>query len=194
MLDQVSHMAIEETGIGNYEDKLTKNRIAALKTPGTEDLATQECSGDGGLTLIEHSAFGVVGSITPTTNPTETIINNSIGMLASGNTVVFSPHPRSRNVSRLAVRLINEKLAQLGAPANLVIIVTNPSIENTNTLIKYPRVNLLVATGSTAILKTVMSSGKKAIAIARPTREALTSARSFAHTRCCVIMESLNIR
>ncbi|MCW2475201.1 MULTISPECIES: aldehyde dehydrogenase family protein [unclassified Symbiopectobacterium] len=163
VLDNISRMTVEETGMGNYEDKLTKNRIAALKTPGTEDLATQACSGDGGLTLIEYSAFGVVGSITPTTNPTETIINNSIGMLAAGNTVVFSPHPRSRNVSRLAVRLINEKLAQLGAPANLVVTVANPSIDNTNALIKDPRVNLLVATGGPAIVRTVMSSGKKAI-------------------------------
>ncbi|MCV5785483.1 aldehyde dehydrogenase EutE, partial [Escherichia coli] len=79
--------------MGNYEDKLIKNRVAALKTPGIEDLTTSAVSGDGGLTLIEYSAFGVIGSITPTTNPTETIINNSIGMLAAGNTVVFSPHP-----------------------------------------------------------------------------------------------------
>lgn len=113
--------------------------------------------------MIEYSAFGVIGSITPTTNPTETIINNSIGMLAAGNTVVFSPHPRSRKVSLYAVELINNKLAQLGAPANMVVTVTKPSIDNTNVLINDPRINMLVATGGPAIVKTVMSSGKKAI-------------------------------
>lgn len=163
VLSTLSRMAVEETGMGNYEDKLIKNRVAALKTPGIEDLTTSAVTGDGGLTLIEYSAFGVIGSITPTTNPTETIINNSIGMLAAGNTVVFSPHPRSRKVSLYAVELINNKLAQLGAPANMVVTVTQPSIDNTNALINDPRINMLVATGGPAIVKTVMSSGKKAI-------------------------------
>lgn len=163
VLQTISRMAVEETGMGNYQDKLIKNRMAALKTPGLEDLATSACSGDSGLTLVEYSAYGVIGSITPTTNPTETIINNSIGMLAAGNTVIFSPHPRSRKVSLYAVELINDKLAQLGAPANLVVTVAQPSIDNTNALISDPRINMLVATGGPAIVKTVMSSGKKAI-------------------------------
>lgn len=163
ILQKISRMAVDETGMGNYEDKLIKNRIAALKTPGLEDLTTRACSGDGGLTLMEYSAYGVIGSITPTTNPTETVINNSIGMLAAGNTVVFSPHPRSKNVTLYVVELINTKLAQLGAPANMVVTVSQPSIDNTNALIKDPRINMLVATGGPSIVKTVMSSGKKAI-------------------------------
>lgn len=163
VLQTISRMSVEETGMGNYADKLVKNRIAAQKTPGVEDLTTDALSGDGGLTLTEYSAFGVIGSITPTTNPTETIINNSIGMLAAGNTVVFSPHPRSRNVSLHAVALINQQLARLGAPANLVVTVSQPSIDNTNALINDPRVNMVVATGGPSIVKTVMSSGKKAI-------------------------------
>ncbi|MEA9390222.1 aldehyde dehydrogenase family protein [Acerihabitans sp. TG2] len=163
ILQKISHMTVEETGMGNYEDKLIKNRIAALKTPGPEDLITSACSGDGGLTLTEYSAYGVIGSITPTTNPTETIINNSIGMLAAGNTVVFSPHPRSKKVSLYVVALINTKLNQLGAPANMVVTVFEPSIENTNVMIHDPRINMLVVTGGPAIVKMVMSSGKKAI-------------------------------
>ncbi|MEZ2577837.1 aldehyde dehydrogenase family protein [Buttiauxella ferragutiae] len=163
ILRAISRMAVEETGMGNIEDKFTKNRLAALKTPGLEDLTTGALSGDNGLTLTEYSAYGVIGSITPTTNPTETIINNSIGMLAAGNTVVFSPHPRSRNVSLYVVELINHKLASLGAPANMVVTVTQPSIDNTNALINDSRINMLVATGGPAIVKTVMSSGKKAI-------------------------------
>ncbi|HKM95834.1 MAG TPA: aldehyde dehydrogenase family protein [Buttiauxella sp.] len=163
VLQVISRMAVEETGMGNVEDKFTKNRLAALKTPGLEDLTTGALTGDDGLTLTEYSAFGVIGSITPTTNPTETIINNSIGMLAAGNTVVFSPHPRSRNVSLYVVELINNKLASLGAPANMVVTVTQPSIDNTNALINDSRISMLVATGGPAIVKTVMSSGKKAI-------------------------------
>lgn len=163
VLQAISRMAVDETGMGNYDDKFTKNRLAALKTPGLEDLTTGALSGDSGLTLMEYSAYGVIGSITPTTNPTETIINNSIGMLAAGNTVVFSPHPRSRKVSLYVIELINNTLASLGAPANMVVTVTQPSIDNTNALINDSRINMLVATGGPALVKTVMSSGKKAI-------------------------------
>ncbi|PJF12448.1 aldehyde dehydrogenase family protein, partial [Raoultella ornithinolytica] len=114
ILHALSTMAVEETGMGNYADKMVKNRVAAQKTPGVEDLITAAISGDGGLTLTEYSAYGVIGSITPTTNPTETIINNTLGMLAAGNAVVFSPHPRSRQVSLYCVTLINQQLARLG--------------------------------------------------------------------------------
>ena len=68
-LERISRMGAEHTGMGKYEHKLIKNRLAAEKTPGTEDLTTEACSGDGGLTLVEYSAYGVIGSITPTTNP-----------------------------------------------------------------------------------------------------------------------------
>ncbi|PWC32868.1 aldehyde dehydrogenase family protein [Azospirillum sp. TSO35-2] len=162
-LERLSRLSVEETGMGRYEHKLIKNRLAAEKTPGTEDLATDALSGDDGLTLVEHSPYGVIGAITPTTNPTETIICNSIGMLAAGNSVVFSPHPRATQVSLLTVRLINQKLAELGAPANLVVTVGKPSIENTNAMMAHPKVRMLMATGGPAIVKAVMSTGKKAI-------------------------------
>ena len=99
-LELISRLAVEETEIGCYEHKLIKNRLAAEKTPGTEDLATEAVTGDHGLTLVEYCPFGVIGAITPTTNPTETIINNSISMIAGGNTVVFSPHPRAKKCLR----------------------------------------------------------------------------------------------
>jgi propionaldehyde dehydrogenase len=115
------------------------------------------------LTTIELSPFGVIGAITPTTNPTETIINNAIGMLAAGNAVVFSPHPRAKDLSIWLVEKINEALDAIGAPANLVTMVREPSIENTNELMSHKEVNMLVATGGPGIVKTVLSSGKKAI-------------------------------
>ncbi|WP_312794786.1 aldehyde dehydrogenase EutE [Tianweitania sp.] len=162
-LERISRMTVEHTGMGNVGDKIIKNRLAAQKTPGIEDLKTEAVSGDDGLTLVEYSAFGVIGAITPTTNPTETIICNSIGMLAAGNSAVFSPHPRAKVVSLLAVKMINRKLATLGAPANLVVTVQAPSIDNTNAMMTHPKVRMLVATGGPSIVKTVLSTGKKAI-------------------------------
>ena len=67
-LEYISRLAVEETGMGGYEYKLIKNRLAAVKTPGIEDLTTDAMSGDDGLTLVEYSPFGVIGSITPTTS------------------------------------------------------------------------------------------------------------------------------
>ncbi len=162
-LQFMARSTVEETGMGNYEHKLIKNRLAATKTPGIEDLTTEAFTGDDGLTIVEYSPFGVIGAITPTTNPTETIICNSIGMLAAGNTVVFSPHPRAKNVSIWLVRELNRALAEAGAPANLIVTVSEPSIENTNLMMAHPKVRMLVATGGPAIVKTVLSSGKKAI-------------------------------
>lgn len=162
-LEYISKMAVEETGMGNYEHKLIKNRLAAEKTPGIEDLVTQAMSGDDGLTLVELSSFGVIGAITPTTNPTETIINNSIGMLAAGNSVVFCPHPRSKEVSVKTIKMINKALKEQGAPDNLIVTVKAPSIENTNIMMGHNKISMLVATGGPEIVKTVMSTGKKAI-------------------------------
>ena len=162
-LEYMSQATVDETGMGGYEYKITKNILAATKTPGVEDLTTEAMSGDDGLTLVEYSPFGVIGAITPTTNPTETVICNSIGMLAAGNSVVFSPHPRAKNVTIFLIKALNKALAEAGAPANLIVTVAEPSIENTNAMMKNPKVRMLVATGGPSIVKTVLSSGKKAI-------------------------------
>lgn len=162
-LDYMSKLAVEESGMGCYEHKKIKNKLAAMKSPGIEDLATEAFSGDDGLTLVEYCPFGVIGAIAPTTNPTETIICNSIAMLAGGNTVVFSPHPRSKGVSIWLIKKINAKLEELGAPNNLIVTVKEPSIDNTNIMMKHPKVRMLVATGGPGIVKAVMSTGKKAI-------------------------------
>lgn len=162
-LELISKLAVEETEIGCYEHKLIKNRLAAEKTPGTEDLISEAVTGDNGLTLIEYCPFGVIGAITPTTNPTETIINNSISMIAGGNTVIFSPHPRAKKVSGLLVKMLNKALIEAGAPSNLIAMMEEPSLENTEKMISNPKVRLLVATGGPSIVKKVLSSGKKAI-------------------------------
>lgn len=162
-LEHISRLAVEETKMGGYEYKLVKNRAAAEKTPGVEDLMTLALSGDDGLTTIEYSPYGVIGAITPTTNPTETIICNSIGMLSAGNSVVFSPHPRAKQVSIDTIQMINQALREAGAPENLVVMVEEPSIENTNIMLKHPKIRMLVATGGPGIVRTVLSSGKKGI-------------------------------
>ncbi|MCL2780707.1 MAG: aldehyde dehydrogenase EutE [Actinomycetia bacterium] len=162
----LEHMAVEavaETGMGNVPDKIIKNRMAAERTPGIEDLPTDAWSGDDGLTTIELSPFGVIGAITPTTNPTETIINNAIGMLAAGNAIVFSPHPRATKLSRWLIAQLNGALRGAGAPEHLLTMVAEPSLENTQALMAHRDVRLLVATGGPGLVKAVMSSGKKAI-------------------------------
>ncbi len=159
----ISRLGAEETGMGNYEDKIIKNKLAVEKTPGIEDLVTGAMAGDDGLTLIELSPYGVIGAITPTTNPSETVICNTIGMIAAGNSVVFAPHPRALETSRITIKLINKALKEAGAPENLVVTVEKPSIDEANTMINHEKIRMLVATGGPGIVNIVLSSGKKAI-------------------------------
>ena len=159
----LAEMAVNESGMGRVEDKILKNRLAAAKTPGTEDLKSEAWSGDCGLTLIEMGPYGVIGSITPTTNPSETVICNGIGMIAAGNAVVFSPHPTAKNTSLTTITLLNEAIIKAGGPPNLLTAVAEPSLAATNAMMAHPGINMLVATGGPAVVKAVMSAGKKAI-------------------------------
>ena len=163
VLDHLATATVEETGMGNADDKRLKNKMVAELTPGVEDLVTEAWSGDEGLTTVEYSAFGVIGAITPTTNPTETLICNSIGMLAAGNSVVFSPHPRARQVTVWLVSRFNEALTAAGAPPNLITMVREPTLEMTQSMMSHPDVRMLVATGGPGIVDMVLRSGKKAI-------------------------------
>ena len=151
----MAEQAVAQTGMGSVEDKVKKNEIVATQTPGVEDLITEAWSGDDGLTTLEFSPFGVIGAITPTTNPTETITCNGIGMLAAGNAIVFSPHPRAKDLSIWQVQVLNKALAAAGAPPNLICMVREPSIENTEALMAHPDVKLLVATGGPGDRKSV---------------------------------------
>lgn len=162
-VEELSKMTVEETNMGRLEDKIQKNKAALWNTPGIEDLPTSVFSGDRGLTLLELSPFGVIGSITPSTNPTETVICNSIGMICAGNSVVFSPHPGAYRVTNYTVELINQAILKAGGPENLVVTLSEPSLEKSNELMNHPDIRMLVATGGPGIVKTVLSSGKKAI-------------------------------
>lgn len=163
-LQQLAQMARDETGLGRVADKVVKNELAITKTPGVEDLENIAWTGDNGLTVVELAPFGVIGSITPCTNPSETIISNAIGMIAGGNAVSFNPHPSAKKTSVFTVDLINKAIISAGGPTNLITTVANPTIESAQHLMTHPLINLLVVTGGPAVVSTAMKSGKKVIA------------------------------
>ncbi|MCD8301271.1 MAG: aldehyde dehydrogenase EutE [Clostridiales bacterium] len=161
--EKFARMGVEETGMGNVGDKILKHMLVAEKTPGTEDITTTAWSGDRGLTLVEMGPFGVIGSITPCTNPSETVLCNTIGMLAGGNTVVFNPHPQAVKTSIAAVNLLNEASLEGGGPDNIACTVANPTMDTSAVMMKHPDIHLLVATGGPGVVTAVLSSGKRGI-------------------------------
>jgi propionaldehyde dehydrogenase len=161
--ETLARMAVEETGMGNIGHKIIKHQLVAEKTPGTEDISTTAWSGDRGLTLVEMAPMGVIGSITPCTNPSETVICNAIGMLAGGNTVVFNPHPAAVKTSNFAVQLVNCASVKAGGPAHIACSTCNPTIESGKTLMRHPDIALLAATGGPGVVDAVLKSGKRGI-------------------------------
>ena len=160
---QLAVMAVEETGLGRVDDKINKNLLVADKTPGTEILRAQAWSGDDGLMILEHAPYGVIGAITPTTNPTETIICNGIGMIAAGNAVVFNVHPSAKKVCRFLVEKLNDAIIGAGGPDGLLNMVGEPTIETANQLMTHKGVRLVVVTGGPGVVNAAMKSGKRAI-------------------------------
>jgi len=159
----MAKIGVAETKMGRVDHKIAKHTLVADKTPGTADIVSQAKTGDYGLTLTEMAPFGVVGSITPSTNPSETVICNSIGMIAAGNGVVFNPHPGAIATSNYAVDLINRASLAAGGPEVLVASVLKPTLDTANIMYKHPAIRLLVCTGGPGVVKSVLSSGKKAI-------------------------------
>ncbi len=156
-------LGVAETGMGRVEHKKAKHLLVADKTPGTEDIVSTAKTGDNGLTLIEMAPFGVVGAITPSTNPSETVICNSIGMIAAGNGVVFNPHPNAIATSNYAVDLVNRASKNAGGPEVLVCSMKKPTLDSAAIMQSHPLIRLLVCTGGPGVVKAVLSSGKKAI-------------------------------
>lgn len=161
--ERLARLAVEETGYGRAADKVAKNRLAVQKTPGCEVLPPRAVSGDDGLTLTELAPWGVIGSITPVTNPTETVICNAIGMIAAGNAVVFNPHPAAKGVSNLAVHLINEAARLAGGPLHLATSTAEPSIASAQALMRHAAIDLLVVTGGPGVVAAALASGKRAV-------------------------------
>ncbi len=159
----MAELGVTETKMGKVAHKTAKHMLVADKTPGTADIVASAKTGDYGLTLTEMAPFGVVGSITPSTNPSETVICNSIGMIAAGNGVVFNPHPNAIATSNYAVDLVNRASAMAGGPQILVASVVKPTLDTAQIMYKHPNIRLLVCTGGPGVVRSVLSSGKKAI-------------------------------
>jgi acyl-CoA reductase-like NAD-dependent aldehyde dehydrogenase len=160
---ELAEMARAETGLGRAEDKVKKNLLVIDKTPGPEDLEPETWTGDRGLTLTEPAPFGVIGAITPTTNPTATIINNTIAGVSAGNALVFNCHPNAKQVSAYAICLIGRAIVEAGGPANLVCCVASPTIASAQALMRHPGVRILLVTGGPGVVAEARKSGKRAI-------------------------------
>lgn len=161
--EKLARMAHEETGYGKIPDKIQKILLVANKTPGTEDIVPRVFTGDKGLTLVEQAPFGVIGSITPSTNPPGTIINNSISMIAGGNAVVFNPHPAAAKCCQETMKILNEAIVAAGGPVGLICCPTKPDMKTSEIIMNHPKVRLLSVTGGEAVVKVAMKTGKKCI-------------------------------
>jgi len=161
---ELAELAVAETGLGRVEHKILKNEAAANLSPGVEDIESTATTGDYGALLVERAPFGTLNAITPTTNPTSTVINNAIIMVAAGNTVVFSPHPRAAKCSLQTMIYLNDAAVEAGGPRNLLTAVGNPSMRTASALMKHEGIDAIVATGGAGVVRAALESGKKAFA------------------------------
>ncbi|HNY40850.1 MAG TPA: aldehyde dehydrogenase family protein, partial [Bryobacteraceae bacterium] len=165
---QLAEMAVEETGMGNVEDKIAKNllnadllvrRIRGVKTVGIlRELAEEK--------VIEVGVgVGVVAAILPTTNPTSTAIYKSVISLKAGNAVVLSPHPRAKNSTCSTAALMIDAARKAGAPEGIIQCINNPSLDGTNTLMRHPKTGVILSTGGAGIVRAAYSSGTPAFGV-----------------------------
>ncbi len=159
----VARRTVEETRMGRVDHKILKIAGAADTTPGVEDLVARCWSGDNGLTVEEFAPYGVIGAVTPVTHPVPTMINNGIGMLAGGNTVVFNPHPGGKKIFVWALDKFNRAIEAATGFRNLMTCIDEPTIASTKECFLHPKVRLLLVTGGPGVVKEAMSVPKKAI-------------------------------
>ena len=165
---RLAALAVEETGYGRAEDKLSKNLLAAdvlpramrgLKTIGIlRELPDQK--------IVEIGVpMGVVAAILPTTNPTSTAIYKTLISLKAGNAVVISPHPRAKVCSCETAAVMQQAALKAGAPDGLIQCINNSTIEATNALMKHHRTGVILSTGGSGIVRAAYSSGKPAYGV-----------------------------
>ncbi|HSR45157.1 MAG TPA: aldehyde dehydrogenase family protein [Acidimicrobiia bacterium] len=167
MLENAENLALlahTETGLGRYEDKIRKNRVVALKTPGPEDLEPVAITGDQGMAVVEWAPFGLIGAITPTTNPTSTIINNAIAIVSAGNAAIFNVHPNAKRVSAENIRLLNRAAVSAGGPPDLVTAIPEPTVDSAKELMHHPDVPVLLVTGGPGVVREAQQTSKRAVA------------------------------
>lgn len=165
---ELSELGVQETGFGRVADKVRKNQLVIDKTPGTEAIIPMAITGDHGLSLVENAPWGVIASVTPSTNPSATILNNSISMIAAGNSVVFSPHPAAKAVSQRAIQLVNQACVSAGGPSGIVTCVESPTLEAATQLFSYPGIHLLTVTGGEAVVNAARRTTDKRLIAAGP--------------------------
>lgn len=161
--EKFARLTIDETKIGRYEDKITKNEVAINFSPGPEDLDIRTYSDEVSTIIIDRSPYGLIAAITPMTNPTPGIINNAIVMISAGNSIVFLPHPAAHNCSLEAIKVIHSAILEAGGPANLVTGAAISKVENVSAAFKSDNVDMITATGGPGIVRLSMKSGKKVI-------------------------------
>lgn len=163
---KLAKMAVEETGMGIVEDKVIKNHFASeyiynsykdTKTCGVieEDMAY-------GVQKIAEP-IGVIAGIVPTTNPTSTAIFKALLALKTRNAIIFSPHPRAKNATIEAARIVLEAAVKAGAPKDIIGWIAEPSVQASNDLMKMA--DLILATGGPGMVKAAYSSGTPAIGV-----------------------------
>ncbi len=162
----LAKLAVEETGMGVAEDKVIKNHYAAeyiynayrnVKTCGI----IEEDKAYGTIKIAEP--IGIIGAVIPTTNPTSTAIFKALLCLKTRNGCIFSPHPRAKNSTIAAAKVIYEAAVEAGAPEGIISWIDVPSLDMTNLLMK--SVDTILATGGPGMVKAAYSSGKPAIGV-----------------------------
>ena len=165
---RLAKMAIEETGRGIYEDKITKNMFATeyIYHSIKYDQTVGEISknDEEGYSIIAEPV-GVIAGVTPVTNPTSTVMFKSIISAKTRNVIIFGFHPSAQNCSREAARILRDAAISEGAPKDCILWIDNPSVTATSLLMNHPGVDLILATGGSGMVKAAYSSGKPALGV-----------------------------
>lgn len=163
---ELAKMAVEETGMGNVPDKIKKHKgkiLGVLKDlKGTKSVGLIDNNKETGISKYAKPV-GVIGALTPVTNPTATPGSNALSILKGRNAVIFAPHPKSKNCSIRSVEMMRDGLKAVGAPEDLIQIIPTPSIPATQELMR--QVDLVLATGGGAMVKSAYSSGTPAYGV-----------------------------
>lgn len=160
-IDELAHMSCNETGMGKVNHKIEKIRLAIEETPGPEELEDIAKQGEGGIVLIEPFPYGVTCAIHPSTNPCETMINNTIGILSAGNVVINCPHPRAMGVSKYLTHIMNQTIFRVCGIPNVVVTMDSCLLEYIKEIMNHPDVELIVSTGGSDNARSALSCSKK---------------------------------
>ncbi len=161
--DELGRMEYEETRIGHPPHKSEKLVGAAECAEGVKGLRTECFSGDHGITLEEHGAWGVIGVITPVTHSLPTLAVNAVNMIAAGNSLVCNPHPAGKRIAAHGAKLFNQAIYEKLGIDNLICVITDPTIETANEIFKHPDIRMLTVTGGPGVVAAALKSGKRAV-------------------------------